>query len=66
MTGVQTCALPIFFFPGAVSLSALDFGSLLVLTVFILLIPSVIWLLNKLLEGGGLLLNHVSGGKYAE
>ena len=56
----------LIFFPGAFSLSALDFGSLLVLTVFILLIPSVIWLLNKLLEGGGLLLNHVSGGKYAE
>ena len=56
----------LLFFPGAFSLSALDFGSFLVLTVFILLIPSVIWLLNKLLEGGGLLFNRVSGGKYAE
>lgn len=54
------------FFPKAFSLSSLEFGSYLVLTVFILLIPSVIWLLNKVLEGGMLLLDRVSGGKYSE
>ncbi len=51
--------------PGLFSLSPLSFGGYLVLTVFVLLIPSVIWLLNKALEGLELLLNKVSGGKYA-
>ena len=39
--------------------------SYLVLTVFILLIPSVIWLLNKALEGLELLFDRATGGKYA-
>ena len=45
--------------PGVFSLSPLSFGSLLILTVFVLLIPSVIWLLNKGLEGLELLLGKV-------
>ena len=45
--------------PGVFSLSPLSFGSLLILTVFVLLIPSVIWLLNKGLEGLELLLAKV-------
>lgn len=45
--------------PGVFSLSPLSFGSLLILTVFVLLIPSVIWLLNKGLEGLELLLEKV-------
>lgn len=52
--------------PGLFSLSPLSFGGYLVLTVFVLLIPSVIWLLNKVLEGLNLLLGRVSRGKYAE
>ena len=47
--------------PGVFSLSPLSFGSLLILTVFVLLIPSVIWLLNKGLEGLELLL--AKGGR---
>ena len=50
--------------PGLFSLSPLSFGGILVLTVFILLIPSVIWLLNKALEGLSLLFHKASGGKY--
>lgn len=53
------------FMPGLFSLSPLSFGSYLVLTVFILLIPSVIWLLNKALEGLELLFDRATGGKYA-
>ena len=45
--------------PGVFSLSPLSFGSLLILTVFVLLIPSVIWLLNKGLECLELLLAKV-------
>ena len=45
--------------PGVFSLSPLSFGSILILTVFVLLIPSVIWLLNKGLEGLELLLAKV-------
>ena len=45
--------------PGVFSLSPLSFGSLLILTVFVLLIPSVIWLLNKGLEGLEFLLAKV-------
>ena len=45
--------------PGVFSLSPLSFGSLLILTVFVLLIPSVIWLLNKGLEGLELVLAKV-------
>ena len=45
--------------PGVFSLSPLSFGSLLILTVFVLLIPSVIWLLNNGLEGLELLLAKV-------
>ncbi|MDY3014185.1 MAG: HAD-IC family P-type ATPase [Evtepia sp.] len=56
----------VLFFPSLFSLSGLSFGGYLVLLVFILLIPSVIWLLNKGLEGLELLLNKISGGKYAE
>ena len=50
--------------PGLFSLSPRSFGGILVLTVFILLIPSVIWLLNKALEGLSLLFHKASGGKY--
>ena len=46
-------------YPGVFSLSPLSFGSLLILTVVVLLIPSVIWLLNKGLEGLELLLGKV-------
>ena len=53
------------FMPGLFSLSPLSFGGYLVLTVFILLIPSVIWLLNKALEGLELLFDRATGGKYA-
>ena len=45
--------------PGVFSLSPLSFGSILILTVFVLLIPSVIWLLNKGLEGLELLLGKI-------
>ena len=45
--------------PGVFSLSPLSFGSILILTVFVLLIPSVIWLLNKGLEGLELLLSKL-------
>ena len=45
--------------PGVFSLSPLSFGSILILTVFVLLIPSVIWLLNKGLEGLELLLEKI-------
>ena len=67
MTGLILMLLVIVvFFPSLFSLSALSFGGYLVLAVFILLIPSVVWLLNKGLEGLEFLLNKVSGGKYAE
>lgn len=56
----------LLFIPGFFSLSPLSFGGILVLTVFILLIPSVVWILNKALELLELLLHKVSGGKYAE
>ncbi|MCI6990556.1 MAG: HAD-IC family P-type ATPase [Clostridiales bacterium] len=53
--------------PGAFSLTTLSFGGVLVLTVFVLLIPSVIWLLNKALEGLDLFLKRVSrSGKHAK
>jgi cation-transporting ATPase E len=42
--------LILIFAPSLFSLSPLSKGGVLVLTVFILLIPSVIWLLSKALE----------------
>jgi len=45
-------ALVVLLIPSAFSLTPLNFGGYLVLTVFTLLIPSVIWLLNQALEGG--------------
>ena len=51
--------------PGAFSLTALSFGGVLVLTVFVLLIPSVVWLLNKALEGLDLFLKRLhQGGRH--
>ena len=52
-------ALVLLLIPSAFSLTPLTFGGYLVLTVFILLIPSVIWLLNKALEGGILLVQKL-------
>ena len=51
--------------PGAFSLSSLSFGGYLILILFTLLIPSVIWLLNKALEVLGLLARKAEGGKHA-
>ena len=48
---VALLALVLLLFPSAFSLTPLSFGGYLVLTVFILLIPSVIWLLNQALDG---------------
>ena len=51
--------------PGAFSLTTLSFGGVLVLTVFVLLIPSVVWLLNKALEGLDLFLKRLhQGGRH--
>ena len=54
------------FLPSLFSLSPLSMGGGLVLTVFVLLIPSVIWLMNKTGEGIGLVIQKLRGGKYAE
>lgn len=52
--------------PRLFSLSPLSFGGGLVLTVFILLIPSVVWLLTKALEGLDLFLRRLGRhGKHA-
>ena len=55
----------VLFLPGLFSLSPLSFGGYLILILFTLLIPSVIWLLNKALEGLLLLLQKAEGGKRA-
>ena len=60
---VVLLALVVLLIPSAFSLTPLTFGGYLVLTVFILLIPSVIWLLNKALEGGILLVQRIKGRK---
>ena len=60
---VVLLALVVLLIPSAFSLTPLTFGGYLVLTVFILLIPSVIWLLNKALEGGILLVQRIKDRK---
>ena len=55
----------VLFLPGLFSLSPLSFGGYLILILFTLLIPSVIWLLNKALEGLLLLLQKAEDGKRA-
>ena len=64
MAGLITLlALVLLLIPSAFSLTPLTFGGYLVLTVFTLLIPSVIWLLNKALEGGILLIQRIRNRK---
>ena len=48
---IALLALVVLLIPSAFSLTPLSFGGYLLLTVFTLLIPSVIWLLNQALEG---------------
>ncbi len=55
----------VLFLPGLFSLSPLSFGGYLILILFTLLIPSVIWLLNKALEGLLLLLQKAEGAASA-
>ena len=64
MAGLITLlVLIVLLIPSAFSLTPLTFGGYLVLTVFILLIPSVIWLLNQALEGGSLLIKRLRNRK---
>ena len=56
---IALLALVVLLIPSVFSLTPLTFGGYLVLTVFILLIPSVIWLLNQALEGGILLVKKL-------
>ena len=60
---IALLALVLLMIPSAFSLTPLTFGGYLVLTVFILLIPSVIWLLNQALEGGILLVRKLQNRK---
>ena len=60
---IALLALVLLLIPSAFSLTPLTFGGYLVLTVFILLIPSVIWLLNQALEGGILLVKKLQNRK---
>ena len=64
---VLALLLIILFLPGAFSLTPLSFGGGLVLTVFVLLIPSVHWLLTKALEGLDLFFHrlHLGGRRQA-
>ena len=55
MTGVQTCALPIFALPKALAQSKIDWASLLVALLFALIYALVWWLLfTVILQGAGL------------
>ena len=64
-TSILILVFVVLVIPGAFSLSSLSFGGYLILILFTLLIPSVIWLLNKALEVLGLLARKAEGGKHA-